>query len=394
MLPLLQRMPFQIFEKPDASQNIVLYIVIGVVLAGVGLWAFLHKPPSMKPGHYSRRLLHKRARRLKLSKVQVHFLETIIRQIKFVDPLRALENNTALDRLLRQAMHYLQQKDELSESDKEVYKSMIYDLKQHIEANLDASKVIATTSLLPLHAHMTIRSLLGSFPTQIISNIPEGLGLLCPHSSDPEKRHPWPKGEELSLMFVRDDGAIFSYKTHVLSYKTIGGNIAVFTEHVKNLKQVQKRHTKRRDIGKPAVCYLVNIVESKVRRKVTRQAVVNTAQKHLGTLQDISAGGCSMQLHSPLPAGSLVKLDFETSHGQPVSVYGKVKGITAVSKRGIVHIQFTSVSRHNLNEIREYVYEYANPDKRFSAMDDADSDSEFSHPQAARNFGHGGASGL
>jgi c-di-GMP-binding flagellar brake protein YcgR len=289
-------------------------------------------------------------------------------------------------------MNQLQLQDELSESERDVYKNMIYDLKQRVEANLDSSKVIATTAALPLRTEMTSRSRRGSCPTQRISNIPGGLGLKCPQSADPGSRYPWPRGEELSILFIRDDRDIFTYKTKVVGYRTINGNLAVFTEHVKSLKQVQKRRAKRRDIGKPAVCYPVNIVESKARRKVTRQAVVNTTQRFLGSLQDISAGGCAMQVQRPLPAGSLVKVDFETSRGQPVTVYGKVKGITNSTRRCIIHIQFTSVSRNNLNAIREYVYEFADsPNKRFTSTT-GPSNSRFT--PAAQNFRRGGASDL
>jgi hypothetical protein len=43
-------------------------------------------------------------------------------------------------------------------------------------------------------------------------------------------------------------------------------------------------------------------------------------------------------------------------------VYGKVRGMTPnPPRKKIVHVQFTNVSRKNMNAIRDFVYEYDNP---------------------------------
>jgi c-di-GMP-binding flagellar brake protein YcgR len=185
------------------------------------------------------------------------------------------------------------------------------------------------------------------------------LGLESPLGKDKNNPFPWPKGEELSVFFIRGGQDVFAYKTKVLGYRKVRGVTSVFTDHAKNVKQIQKRRAKRRNIGRPAIFYQVNIIQTRVKRKDVRQAVVNTRRRYMGSLQDISAGGCAMMVQAHLPKGSLVKVDFETARGKPVTAYGKVKGITPNPPRSnIMHVQFTNVSRKNMNTIRDYVYEY------------------------------------
>ena len=54
-----------------------------------------------------------------------------------------------------------------------------------------------------------------------------------------------------------------------------------------------------------------------------------------------------------------LKLDFDTYHGTPISLYGKVVNSRREDIMGhIMHIMFTRVSRKNLNSINEFVYDY------------------------------------
>ena len=57
--------------------------------------------------------------------------------------------------------------------------------------------------------------------------------------------------------------------------------------------------------------------------------------------------------------GGLIKIDFETNRGVPVTSYGKVVGMRREEIMGyIMNIMFTRVSRKNLNSINAFVYEY------------------------------------
>ncbi|MDR1627014.1 MAG: PilZ domain-containing protein [Spirochaetia bacterium] len=361
MFALLQRTPIlKLNESNSATMDTFALVIIIGVLAILGIWiAFVGTKATAKPGSYSKGTFRKKAKKLKLSKTQIRLLETVIAEMKFANPVRALENSSTLDKLLRQMMTHLEEQ-ELSAEEKEFRKSIIYGIKQTIEANSEQAKIISSTLSLPINTEVKIRGSDGTtYVSYITSNMQSMIGMEVPGGQNQENAHPWPKGEELSIMFIRGGTDVYAYKTKVLGYKNVRGVLSVFTEHGKNLKQIQKRHAKRKKIGRPAVLYLVNIVETKVKRKLVRQAVVNKSRNLLGSMQDISAGGCAILAQNVVPKGSLVQVDFETVRGRPVTVYGKVRGITPnPPRRKTIHVQFTNVSRKNMNAIRDFVYEY------------------------------------
>jgi hypothetical protein len=93
-------------------------------------------------------------------------------------------------------------------------------------------------------------------------------------------------------------------------------------------------------------------------REKARKAFVETKRGALGTVLEISAGGCSIHTNRPLTKGSLVKIDFETERKVSVSSFGKVVNLRKEPAASIMHIMFTRVSRKNLNRINNYIYEY------------------------------------
>ncbi|MDR1933276.1 MAG: PilZ domain-containing protein [Spirochaetales bacterium] len=358
--PLLQRAPLLRLTESDSTGSTFILIVILAIVAVVTLWIVLvGARVSPKPGTYSKGSFRKRAKKLKLTKPQIKLLEIVIAEMKFANPVRVLESPATLDKLLRQAMIRMEEQD-IPAEEKELRKSVIYEIKQAIEANSSQGKIISSTLILPINTEVKIRAADGkTCVSYITSNMQNMLGMEMPGALNKEGAYPWPKGEELSVMFIRGGTDVYAYKTKVLGYKNVRGVLSVFTEHGRNLKQVQKRHAKRKKIGRPAVLYMVNIVETKVKRKPVRQAVVNKARSLLGSMQDISAGGCAIMAQNVVPKGSLVQVDFETMRGKPVTVYGKVRGLTPnPPRRKIIHVQFTNVSRKNMNAIRDFVYEY------------------------------------
>jgi c-di-GMP-binding flagellar brake protein YcgR len=362
-LPLLQTI--QIFAKPDPKDNIIaISVIAGFLVLFLG-WALVTMRISDKPGTYSRRTFRKRAKKLGLSKEHIVFLEKIIKETKFLSPNRALENSGAVDSLLRKGMSAIEGQENISVQEKEHRKHLIYEIKQTIEANSQQYKIISSTLSLPINTEVTIRTKDGkTYDSFVTSNMQSMIGMECPACSERGKEYPWPKAEELGIVFIRGGLEVYAFKTKVLGYKRVRGVISVFVEHGKNLKQIQKRRSKRKDISRPALFYPVEIVESGKGRKAVRQAMVNNNRRVLGSLQDISAGGCAIMTKNPLPRASLVKVDFETIRGKPVTAYGKVKGMSSVPPRGgIMHVQFTNLTRLNLNKIRDYVYEYIPQDE-------------------------------
>lgn len=349
------------FAKPDPTQSIIVIVILSILLGGFIIWIFLNARVSSKPGTYSKRDFRKRAKKLGLDKSQIHLLDFYLKETHYLSPIRALENNRALDGFLRKALAWIDSQN-FSEQEKEQRKFALYKIRQTLEANSKESKILSSTLSLPLHTEVTIKTPSGeSYPSYITSNMQSMLGLECPIQEERNKGYPWEKGEELGVVIVRGGTEVYAFKTKVLGYKRVRGVLSVFVEHGKNLKQIQKRRYRRKEISRPAIFYPVEIVPSGSGKSLEKQAVVNKSRKRIGSLQDISAGGCAILSRTSLPLGSLIRVEFETERGRPVVAYGKVKGVTRVPPASIMHIQFTNVSRQNLNKILDYIYEYIPP---------------------------------
>ncbi len=355
---ILLQTQYQFFAKPDPTQSLIAIIILGILMGTFFLWAILTSRTSNKPGAFSKRAFRKRAKKLGLSRALIHQLEYYLKATKHLSPLRVLENSKALDGFLRKSLAWIDAQN-LTEEEKEKRKFILYQIRQTIEANTREEKILSSTLSLPLNTEVTIKTPSGeSYPSYITSNMQSMLGLECPIAEEKGKGYPWKKDEELGIVIVRGGTEVYAFKTKVLGYKRVRGVLSVFVAHGRNLKQIQKRKYRRKEISRPAIFYPVEVVQTSKGKEIEKQAVVNRNRRGLGTLQDISAGGCAILTRGPLPPGSLIRIEFETERGKPILGYGKVKGVTKIPRGGIMHVQFTNLSRQHLTKILDYIYEY------------------------------------
>ena len=209
-------------------------------------------------------------------------------------------------------------------------------------------------------------SFAGLYTMKVVSNMRDMLCLSAPHNRAGHDFR-WRKGTRLRAHFWRDSDAGYSFQTKVLGYDTIKGKICVLIQHSKTLRREQKRKFRRRPLEKPCFFYPIQIMEMGTGRKKKRRAVVEQSKRHLGTVADISGGGCSINSLNPLLQGQLIKIEFEFERGTRIAVFGKIKRFGKNKVRGgVMHVMFTKVSGRYLNRIYSYVYNYA-PPSRFTA---------------------------
>ena len=90
-----------------------------------------------------------------------------------------------------------------------------------------------------------------------------------------------------------------------------------------------------------------------------KRAVIENRKGTLGSLMDISTGGCSIKTNFPLMKGELLKVEFDTGRGNNIATFGKVKHVQKMKPMGgLMHIQFTRLSQTSLRRINTFVYEF------------------------------------
>jgi c-di-GMP-binding flagellar brake protein YcgR len=170
------------------------------------------------------------------------------------------------------------------------------------------------------------------------------------------------RGTPLAVYLWRENDAGYSFQSKVLGYDTVKGLSCVLIQHSKTLRREQRRKARRRQIMRACFYYPIRITESGSARKPGRKASVEQNLRTLGTVADLSAGGCAIQTLSPFDKGKLVMVEFDIDRKAPIRAFGKVMSVHRRKGRGgIMHVMFTGVTRQYLNRICSFVYDFTRP---------------------------------
>ena len=308
---------------------------------------------------YNKFVFRRMARDIGLQKSHTEMLDYLVKACKVKQPFLVFSNAGLLDDIIKKGIYSLDHNRDISEEAREQNLSVIFQIKQIIERNSRKGIGIRSTNLLkPGQSLVITEESSGQYAMKVVSNMRDMLCLSAPHNKAGHDFR-WRKGTRLRAHFWRDSDAGYSFQTKVLGYDTIKGKICVLIQHSKTLRREQKRKFRRRPLERPCFFYPIQIMETGTGRKKKRRAIVEQSKRHLGTVADISAGGCSINSLNPLPQAQLIKIEFEIERGTRIAVFGKIKRFSKNKVRGgVMHIMFTKVSGRYLNRIYAYVYNY------------------------------------
>lgn len=311
------------------------------------------------PVKFSKRKFRKVATGRGLNKGEINHLEAIYKRYRIQKPYQLLANTVILDSALKRAINSIEESP-MTEQEKEAQKLGLYRIKQKLERSTKGVKPPGSTRTLRLNQNLSISVDGVRYQSKVTSNLQKSLGLQIP-SDERGNQVRWKKWTKATIFFWRSNGQGFSFPTKVLGYNIVKGRTSLFVQHSTSIKEAQQRRYRRRELERPCYCYPVKLIKSGVGKSATKKAMVETRRGALGTILEVSAGGCSIRSSHPLASGELLKVEFETEKGQKVIAFGKIRRMRKVEPRGgVMHIMFTRVSRHNLNQINDYVYTFEN----------------------------------
>jgi c-di-GMP-binding flagellar brake protein YcgR len=199
-----------------------------------------------------------------------------------------------------------------------------------------------------------------SFPSKVVSNMKDFLTVAAPAGGGSEAR--WMRGTKLAVYFWHENDAGYAFISKVLGYDTVKGISCVLVQHSKTLRREQRRKSRRKELLRPCFFYPIKIVESGQGRNPERKASVEQSMRTLGTVVDLSAGGCAIQTLSLFEKGKLVMIEFDIDRKAPIRAFGKVMNIKKQKSRGgTMNVRFTNVTRQYLNRICSFVYDFSRP---------------------------------
>jgi c-di-GMP-binding flagellar brake protein YcgR len=356
---------FQIIRGANTPSNIYLYLGIGlgvvVVLIVIGSIMNRRRGPRspQEQAQYSRFVFGRTAKAMGLPGVHADTLQTLVNACKVKQPFLVFSNTGLLDDVLRKGIYSIDNTRAYNEEEKERRKAILYEIKQILESNSHKATSLKSTQYLRPGQALTITPETGGhFASKIVSNMRDFLTVSAP-SNAAEGGTRWMRGTKLSVYFWRENDAGYSFPSKVLGYDTVKGVPCVLIQHGKALRREQRRRARRKPIMRACFYYPIRITESGFGRKTEKKATVELQLRGLGTVVDLSAGGCAIQAMSPFEPGELIMIEFDIDKKAPIRAFGKVKRVRRLKGRGgIMHVMFTRVTRQYLNRIRSFVYDF------------------------------------
>jgi c-di-GMP-binding flagellar brake protein YcgR len=268
-----------------------------------------------------------------------------------------LSNSSALDITLRKAIKEI---SESSSSDqvKEAHILTLYRIKQTIERNSQPKKAVSTSKKIGVNQVVALTPESGGrFLSRLVSNLKGGIAAEIPVDKNGTQIR-WPRGSLVTLFFWKANGQGFSFQSKISGYSTVRGVPCLMVKHSNAVHEAQQRRYRRKPLERPCYFYPVRIMVVGTGKNAEKKAYTETKNHTLGTVLEVSVGGCSIKTTYPLGKGSLIKVEFETGKKAQIAAYGKVVSMVRIKPLGgIMHVMFTRLSQSHMNKINAYIYE-------------------------------------
>jgi len=355
----LMRVNSMVVEADPVTMIIAGAVVIGFVLLLV-ITSRTSAGSSTNTGgvRFTGPAFKRRAKAIGLTKGELKILESAIKRFGIKNPMGLLSNSPILDASLKRLISEADTQI-FEEKAREAQKVLIFRIKQKIERNSSSKAAVSGTKQMTTGQNIALSPQGGGrYQSKVIANLRGGVAVQVPVDGAGNQLR-WKKGTPVQAFFWRKNGQGFSFNSKIVGYTNIRSMSGLMLQHSNTVTQAQQRRYRRKPLERPAYFYPIRVIESGTGRNKTRKAIVESKNSALGTIMDISAGGCSLKTSYPQASGSLIKVEFETHGRKRITVFGKV--INARKSRpvgGVMHIMFTKISRTNLNRINSYVYDF------------------------------------
>ncbi len=360
---------YKFLGGPGGSSSTIV-ISFAAVIAGVAVLILIaaiinrrNRPRTAEDEQrFSSASFRRTAKSFGLPPAHIDILDGLVNACKVKQPTLVFTSAGLLDDTLKKGLYSLQNDRGISEEEREKRATVIFQIKQIIERNAHRGVSLKSTVLLKPGQLLTITPQGGSpFASRLVSNMKDFLTVSTPQAvAGADTR--WMRGTTLSVYLWRENDAGYSFQSKVLGYDTLKGVSCVLIQHSRTLRREQRRRNRRREIMRACFYYPIRITEVPQGRTVQRKASVERSMRALGTVIDLSAGGCAIETMNPFEKGKLIMVEFDIDKKAPVRAFGKVMSVRRQKGRGgSMHVMFTNVTRQHLNRISEFVYDFSRP---------------------------------
>ena len=355
-------------KTADSSDTYILLGIIGAIFLIVIIISIISgkknssssgytKGSASKPVKVSKGKFRKIAKNIGLSSSQIKILEDIAEKHKTGSPMALLNSPKIFNITMKKA---IQEYDSgaYSPEVKENYKMMIFNIKQKLDKRNVSDKKITTSRQLAVGKHITITTASGEkYSSHIVTNLKDYMCVAIPIKPDGNmlKLNKW---EPVKVSVIEKGDKGFFYDSKVAGYSTAKSTSCLMLQHSNTINSSKQRNFPRKELGKSCYFFKINVVTVTEGKSVVKKAVIDdTNRGRLGSVIEISAGGCSIKSPNFLNKGNLIRIDIDIEKKQTVSILGKIVNLRRVAPgTATMHVQFTKMSKKNMNSINAYIY--------------------------------------
>ena len=355
----------QFFKDDNPTEALIVVIAFGIILIIAFIFRLLGKGlrqsapvgkgknATTAPRNFGFFTLHRIAKTYGLDRNQTKFLEFVFRNDGVSDPIRVMQTPNLLDRHFKRTYRLI---DKNSKTDEDAQQNLekLFSLRNVIEAGPDMGEdaqprlTEKTPAILVTGKENFSVKVITSRGVNVVVEVPRnslGTPIRLSH------------GTRISLSFFTKSSSGFSLDGQIMGPVNTDFGQGLQIKHTGKPKPLVKRKYRRAQTDIKCEFFLVNVVESGTGRKKTSKLVVDN-RKFKGSVQDISAGGCSLRTSVPVPIGSRLKLAIDHDENYLINVLGQVIRTNRSVAGTIIHIKFLKVPRRAFNSISALVFGY------------------------------------
>jgi len=330
---------------------IILFVLINsIVKNGLGMGKGMTKG-SGSPRRFSAFTLHRISRTHGLNRDQAKVLEYVLKSNGVIDADRTVANPALLDRQFKQTYRQIE-KNSASPEDAQQKMSMLFSTRNAIEMYHNTSPGPAQQLSTGMEAVLSAND--ASYQVKVISAQKNSVLVECPCTSVGTKVR-FARGTRAQLAYFSKANKGFSFGCQIQDTENTSFGPALQLSRGPEVKAMTKRRFRRRQVALDCGYYMVHLEETK-KKKPPKLTI--DRRRILGTITDLSIGGCAIKTQNSVAAGSRLKIEFDSfTASAPIAVLGQVLRINRTGlSYSIMHVRFLKVPQKAMNTINALVF--------------------------------------
>ena len=333
----------------------ILILIIGSIISSRKAGVPSAGTSTLSPGA-AKRKFKKYAKKTGLTSGQIKLMEDIASKYRVNSPLVFLSSPRVFNSTMKKAIIDLDS-GAVSPDVRESTKMAIFSIRQRLDRNIGTGKQIATSRQINPGQQITLVAGNGvKYTSHIVANLKDYMCASIPDQVDSSSPK-FKKWESFTASFFEKGDRGYTFQTKLIGYTTMKSRPCLMLQHNNSITHSRQRRFPRKELGKACYFYRISVATVGKGKNQIKKAVLQDNRGRLGTIIEISAGGCSIKGTNTLNRGDLVKIDIEIERRKQISILGKIVNARRESNGyNVMHVQFTKMSRNNLNNINSYVY--------------------------------------